>query len=349
MAVGVGWGLVSILLDLAVLRKPSIRRGLPPRDARPADGEVGHADLAGARGEPNRKDRDFQRFVAFDPIPGEPGRLPRPPVRADFPALLGRVVVLSVFIGRDGKEWSDEEIAMAHRALRRAGEWIEREAIRWGATVNIDLASTYFAARDDRPADATPVPLSQAASALPHFDETEQDRFVVRERVDAIARFSGVARRLGLADAADLTARVAGRVEADHHVWLLHHRCAGQSIAVPCDLSDLPGVTLAVCYAREDDVVGPLAGPPFPDPVTFVHELMHLFGAMDRYDQSFDAFPAGSVTDRDVMLLEYESLPRLRIDPLTSVEIGWAKPGAEAPAEPRKGNRRAPGNPRRGG
>jgi len=65
------------------------------------------------------------------------------------------------------------------------------------------------------------------------------------------------------------------------------------------------------------------AGPPFADPVTIVHELLHLFGASDKYNVPLARFPDRSVTDRDVMLLQYNSLGRLRIDPLTAEELGW--------------------------
>ena len=59
------------------------------------------------------------------------------------------------------------------------------------------------------------------------------------------------------------------------------------------------------------------------DPVTVVHELLHLFGATDKYGQALRSFVPGSVTSRDVMRLNEERLSRLRVDALTAFEVGW--------------------------
>jgi len=83
------------------------------------------------------------------------------------------------------------------------------------------------------------------------------------------------------------------------------------------------GVSLAVCYARDENFPEPLDGPPFTDPVTIVHEVLHLFGASDKYGVPLRSFAPKSVTNREVMRLDENSLIRLRIDPLTAREIGW--------------------------
>src|SRR3954452_17369950 len=79
-------------------------------------------------------------------------------------------------------------------------------------------------------------------------------------------------------------------------------------------------------YSREQTLPAPLGGPTFPDPVTFVHEVLHLFGASDKYGVPLRTFPAQTVTERDVMRLNVESLSRLRVDPATAREIGWTVP-----------------------
>jgi hypothetical protein len=132
-----------------------------------------------------------------------------------------------------------------------------------------------------------------------------------------------VAASLGSRDAADLFARINARVAADVHVWLLHPRRAGRSFAVPIHQSPLAGVGLALCYARESSFPEVLDGTPYTDPVTVVHELLHLFGATDKYGVSLQSFPPHSVTSREVMLLYESSLSRLRVDPQTAAEIGW--------------------------
>ncbi len=334
------WGLVGLFAEVVALLRLARSGGEPsptlprpkPRDNRPADGEVGIAPMTGVRAEPNPKAPEFQRFVAIEPRPGEAK------VRAlrfwdrRFPPLLGKVVIVSIFLGRDGRDWSAEEIAGAHRALRRAGTWIEREAQRWNAALNVDLAETYFQVSAAESPDPKAVEV-----AIPWPEGSAFDRHSEPDdNAEAVAHFSKAAAQLGFVDAVDLTGRILPRIDADHLVWLLHQRRAGQSIAVPSDLSGLPGVTLAVCYAQEERLPGPLEKPPFPDPVTFVHELLHLFGAMDKYESPLSSFPRGMVTERDVMFLYYEALSRLRIDPLTAQEIGWEGPPRP---DPRPGRR----------
>ncbi len=86
-------------------------------------------------------------------------------------------------------------------------------------------------------------------------------------------------------------------------------------------------MSLAVCYPRESSFPEPLTGSPRVDPVTVVHEMLHLFGATDKYGRSLRDFAPGSVSSREVMRLSETRLSRLRIDPSTAEEIGWVYQG----------------------
>jgi hypothetical protein len=305
---------VGAVLEIGSLRF-FVSKSKTPLELRPADGEVGIAPMATVRGEPNPRDPQFRRFVEreSDPADAKPARLePGRPA----PPLLGRVVLISIFLGRDGKSWSDAEIAEAHDALRRAGRWIEREAIGWEAPVNIELADTYFVAEDDS-LDEVEVNFVPQGEQL-HPQES-------RASIKALTSATRAAVQLGFQDAADLVARINPRVEADVRVWLLHPRRAGCSLAVPLDATELAGVSLAVCYAREANFPEPLTRAPRPDPVTFAHEALHLFGAEDKYGRPLGSFPPGSVTARDIMRLNEMPLTRYRVDPLTASEIGWSR------------------------
>ena len=228
--------------------------------------------------------------------------------------LVGKIAILSLFVGRDGTRWDDEEIARAHKSMIRAGEWIEREAIRWGAPVNVELAKVYFVADD---------PGSEEV-AISVTDEGDHAAFFEADAVTkALASASRASASLGFADVADLVSSIGARVEADSRVWLLHLRRAGRSHAVAAVDAPIPGVSMAVCYAREAGFPEPLRGPPYSDPVTFVHEVLHLFGALDKYGLPLRSFEPKSVTERNVMRLDSESLSRLRVDPATAAEIGW--------------------------
>jgi hypothetical protein len=306
--------LVALLVEFVALaqanRVPAAER--LPEDARPADGAVGVVPLAGVLSEPNPHDPRFRRFVALEPSASFPGG--RLSGTRSTPLLVGQVTIISVFIGRDGEAWSDVEIARAHAALVRAAGWIEREAVRWNAPVNLDVAETYFAVNDDE-AEEVEIAFS------PKGDDFQP--FETHAVTKVLASASRAAGQLGFHDAAAMIAEVNPRVAADTRVWLLHPRQAGHSLAVPLDDTPLAGVSLAVCYAREASFPEPLGTPPFTDPVTIVHELLHLFGASDKYAVPLRSFPPRSVTNREIMRLDETSLLRLRIDPLTAREIGW--------------------------
>lgn len=313
-----GWGLAGLAGEVFALFR-SLRQPPPtriPAHARPADGEVGLIRVAGARGDSNAFDPHYRRFEGWEENVADAaprGVAPRTP-----PPLLGRVAWISLFIGRDGRSWPDSAIAEAHASLRRAGVWIEREAMRWNAPVNVELADTYFVADDDTPEDVV-IRFQREGQ-----DEGPLERDAVTKALIGVSR---AAAQLGFRDGADLVTRVNQQIEADTHVWLVHPLRAGRSLAVPLDQTELAGVSLALCYAREESFPEPLTKPPYTDPATVAHEMLHLFGATDKYGVPLRAFPAQTVTARDIMRLTHASLSRLRIDPKTADEIGWTRNG----------------------
>ena len=291
------------------------KRPLPEAD--PADGEVEIVPIRGVRGQINPSDPKFQRFMEVEP---DEARLRSRP--QSTPPLRGRIAVLSIFIGSDGQAWSDEEIVRTHSSLIRAGVWIEREAVRWNAPVNLVLAQTYFVA------DAGSGYGVDSKSQEIEIGFVSRGESLDLQELDALPRVFRVAGQgaetLGYHDVVELIEAISPRVDADTRVWVLHLRRAGRSWAVPRDVIESMGVKLAVCYARTTNFTEPLQRrTPFSDPVTIAHELLHLFGATDKYGSSLRSFPKGSVTSREIMRLDEQSLFRLRVDPLTAREIGW--------------------------
>lgn len=309
--------LFAILIDQLVVASRWIRTGrdvppAPPPNSRPADGAVERIAVTGVVGTPNGSDPRFTAFRSLESVESSPvpDRLPA----GAPPPLLGRIALVSLFVGRDGRPWSDDEIARAHAALFRAGEWIEREAIRWQAPVNLTLADTYFVVDDTESTDVamTFVPEGEGVGPLEAEAVTK-----------ALIETSRAALQLGFRDAVDWMQQIRMRVDADAIVWLLHPRYAGRSLAIPLDLTELAGVSLAVCYAHESSFPEPLTHAPSTDPITIVHELLHLFGALDKYGTPLRSYPPRSVTSRDIMRLNDLRLSQLRIDRLTAKEIGW--------------------------
>ena len=286
-----------------------------PTDDRPADGLVPVVVLPGVEGIANEADpstRAFQRMTPIAEVSRRRSFATRRPLR-------GRVGLFSIFVGRDGSSWSDREVAEAFESLARMGRWLEGEAGRWSAPVNLELIGTYFRGDDS---EAETVELAVALDPYENvIDEADAD-------IRGIASASRAAAGLGFADLADLIARVDPRADHDLTVWFVHLLRAGRSSAVAPARFQFPGVGLALCYARESSSSEPLVGLPYVDPVTLAHEFLHLFGASDKYGTSIASFPPRSVTSRDVMRLDRTRLSQLRVDPLTATELGWASPAS---------------------
>jgi hypothetical protein len=309
------WAMVGLAGELlaAVLSMRSAPRPPLPRNAQPADGVVDIAAMAGVERALNERDTQYGRFLAWKP---DTAAVPQAILGTRrCPPLLGRVVLFSLFIGRDGAQWSEAEIAQAHDAMRKAGLWLEREAMRWNAPVNLALADTYFVASDDTRDDVE-------VTLVPHGD-----RLVPADAHEPTKLLAGVSRAaagLGFRDAVDWLAQTTSRLEADVRVCLVHMWRSGCSQVVTEHDTDRGTVRLAVCYGRETLFPEPLVRTPYIDPTTVAHEVLHLFAATDKYEVELSRFPAKSVTSRDIMRLSHGRLSQLRIDPMTAAEIGWS-------------------------
>lgn len=311
-------GLVILAMGIALTRRLRQSASTPiVRDDQPADGVVDFVVLASSRGVPNSADPRIARFVGLDSLiatgPSSPSSRARDGLR-------GRLTLLSIFLGRDGTAWTDNEIAQAHRFLAKAGEWIEREAQAWSVPLKVAIPMTYFATTDDEPRALLALVMAheEYRSGLFHPEETSR----------VLAACSAWAQQIAYRDLAEFHEEIVRRVETDHLLWLIHSRSSGRSEWVDGSETGLGGLGVAVCYAREADAPGPLPDRPYLDPVTVVHELLHAFGASDKYGTSLRRFEPADVSDRDIMRLDSERLSQVRIDPLTAREIGWYRGGS---------------------
>lgn len=284
------------------------------RDDRLADGRVELATLDGFAAAPNPSDPRFRRFIGRGELSGNRAGTARRNHDSTCPPLLGRVVIASLYLGRHGRAWTDAELAEAHESLLRAAVWLESQAQRYRAAVNLELLDLDFVTDDDGP-DEIAIGFESQGDEVGPIEEDATTK--------ALFRATRAAARLGFRDAPELFQTVEDRLRADVNVWLLQLREAGRSFAVPRDEHAPGGISLAVCYPREASFPEPLTGPARVDPVTVVHELLHLFGASDKYGRSLKTYPPGAVTHREVMRLSEERLSRVRIDPATAAEIGW--------------------------
>ncbi len=293
---------------------PSSRPGPGPVRA---SSTVSIVPLLGVKNVANFRDRKFQRFESCAELPDiGPTALRASPrvARRQQTELRGNLVMVSCFVGCDGRPWSESEIAGRLDSLLHAGRWVAGEANRYRMPLTLGVCDTYFAVEDDS-ADQIEVGFAPEGDDVGPAEADQATR--------ALITMSQGARQLGFRDATDMVERIAARLPGSRCAWFLHIRRGGRSLAIAPDHTELQGVCLAVCYAREASFTEPVVKVPGPDPVTFVHELLHLFGATDKYGVALSAFPSAAVTAHDVMRLDRTRLTRLRIDPLTAAEIGW--------------------------
>lgn len=312
---------VLILIPAAVVAVERLRRGLRPgQTAREPVSPVvnppsGVVRLPFEPVEANPSSPRHARYVGpfrdADRTPDRPGM---PWRRTPCPPLRGRVVLVSLFLGADGRGWADDEVARHLASLERAARWMEEEAGRYGVEVGVGVADVYFAV-DGETSEEVDIQVAQSGGEVGLFEADMGVR--------AITLMSRAAASLGFRDAVDFVQEVAARLPGATVAWLLHLRLAGRSYAVPLDRTDLEGVSLAFCHARQANFTEPLIRPPVPRAAVLAHEVLHLFGAQDKYGWPLSHFRPGGVTDRDVMRLESERLPDLRVDPLTATELGW--------------------------
>ena len=283
-------------------------------DDREADGQVEIAPIQGVMRALNPEDERFGAFLGieagFQPI----REAVRATSRRRSPPLLGKVAVVSLFLGRDGQSWSENELAAAHQAILRACLWVETQAIRYRAKVNLVVADAYFL-HDDENEEEVEIGFYSEGDRIELFDRNAA--------MKALSRASRAALALGFTDASDLYSQINARLDVNESAWLIHPRQSGRSFALPHEISAWDGLSLANCYPAEANLPSQIYGEPRVDPITVVHELLHLFGATDKYGRSLTSFRQGTVTGNEVMRLDERRLSRLRIDPLTARELGW--------------------------
>jgi uncharacterized membrane protein len=277
----------------------------------PADGVVEIRRLPAARTVPNEVNPVWARFEASSD--GAEDTIARP-----WPAtngLRGRWILVSIFVGKYGTDWQGEEIDRVLKALERAARWVEREAKRFHAPVNLEICATYIEARDE-------IEESVAIGFQP--EGRGHGPFAPESPGFALASASRAVAKAGFDDLIHCLSCFRDRLNPSSVVPFIHLRQAGRSHATVARELPVPPPGIAVCYADYADFPEPLERGVQADALTYAHEMLHLFGASDKYGFGARAFDRSQVSERDVMLLAENQLVRTRIDPMTAGEIGWA-------------------------
>ena len=253
----------------------------------------------------------YRRFVALSEGVLPPDDARRKPAHA----LAGRVALTSFFVDRPDSSWTDAEIWDVLQAVEACASWLMQQASRYGTALEVRSDSLYYHTSDARE-EVVPIGFATAGGQTVPVEALSAGA--------ALALATYWVHQLGFADVVRFLGHVQRSVEVDSWVVLFHLREAGRSFAVPADISLHRCVELAICYPQNAVLRRGLHGPVRPRPALYAHELLHLFGATDKYDViSLHDFAPGSVTERDIMRTGSRRLERLRIDPLTAAEIGW--------------------------
>ena len=288
---------------------------VPQRDPLVPDGKIAIRAVSGYNIAPNRADTRFGRYEAL-PQPGTIAPVPRP--ERPRSRLSGRVVISTIFVSSEYRPWTDEEIGRSLTAVERACRWLEREAIRWKASVKLEVAGGYFALPSE-PFEEPDINLADQGHDLGLVAIGEWE-WILKGLNHAVPA-------LGATDFVAFIEAVEQEFEeADEVVWLVFPRQAGRSFALPRHEALTGGANLAVCYAVDSNFPEPLRGAePRVDPATIAHEFLHLFHASDKYGKRLDRFERGTVTRFDIMRMSpARSFRSNRVDLATAREIGWA-------------------------
>lgn len=315
----IGLGLVGLIVEL--IRFTLRTRQAPHRTRRSEfEGRAqsypdGVAPLGLEPREANLRGSRYARYAG--PFHHQSGATQGPPMpwgKVPSPALQGRVVLVSMFIGSDGRSWTDSEIARWTTTIERVARWTIKQADRYGAEVAVGVSDTYFCVEgEDTP----------ETEIGPAWEGSGVGLFEMNSITRALTLMSRAAAQLGFHDSVDLVREIAGRLDGAVPVWLLHLRRAGRSFAVPLDLTELDGVSLALCYAQSRSFSDSIVRSPTPDAAMIAHEVLHLFGASDKYGVPLGSFRPGEVSGREIMRMDVRRLEQLRVDPLTAYELGW--------------------------
>ncbi len=282
-----------------------------------ADGVVGRITVRGAIGEPITTVPEFQRFHTWD---SEAELEPEDSTNhAELPpGLFGQVALVPIFLGVEAQRWHDRDLARILKTVIAASEWIEAQAIARQIPVNLDLSRTVFVWDETVAADR-----SDAMRAWGVEPDGSLHEFP--EGVDRTLEHLRLALKgEGLGDPVAFAARLRNRINADVVLLVLVPDRLGRSYAM-VDRPPLAirGVSYIVCYPGYAPLEDTRRGPVNLERATVAHEILHAFGAEDKYDRSLDDFPPGLVDRSEIMRMDSTRLKDLRIGPLTAMEIGW--------------------------
>ncbi len=225
---------------------------------------------------------------------GGPVNRPGPP--APFGRLRGRQSIVAVYVRRpDHRDFIGNEKEKAHRNLLQAQQWLEVQAEAWG----IPLAFS------------PPTLLGLTRTVVADLPKSNDDFY----RIPNI--WPGVLNNLHYGSPGLLYDEVRCKHGSDHVVAIMFSSGTGRSFAMPREHMPLQPVM----------VYRTLPGCPPSNASTVAHELLHLYGAVDLYqDDTYQqaARLAGRLySDSEIMISVERELAHATLGPFTSFLLGW--------------------------
>ena len=123
--------------------------------------------------------------------------------------------MVSLFVGCDGRPWTESEVIGRLDALLHVGRWVAGQASRYKIPLTLGVCDTYFAVEDD---STEQVEIGFA----PEGDEVGPAE--LGQITKSLVMMSRAACRLGFRDADEMVETIAGKLPGFRSVWFLHIR-----------------------------------------------------------------------------------------------------------------------------
>lgn len=208
--------------------------------------------------------------------------------------LKGTLAIHNIFVDCLPNHWDEKEINAVERALRECCAWIKREASKYSITVDTRISENHFIAKSDR---------------LPPSARNSRD--------EIFEWSSNVLKSIDFEDMQHYAHTFQEEEKAENWITFFHVQVAGRSYAF--DSTAITPIEFLVCFSEYADTPERKTLHTIrPDPREYAHEILHLFGAKDKYETS-DKHPLTDIMNR----LDKFSLELLSISKPTAQEIRW--------------------------
>ncbi len=241
--------------------------------------------------------------------------------------LYGNVVLYTIFVDTKGtKPWSEIDINSTLDSIKKAMDWINKEAIRNNKYLDIEI---HYPQNNHKIPIAVDLPKKTLSETLflPSFPvgikaiQSWSDRIAITAARTLSPDTSRIiTTRNSLSDKERLIARLRDIYKTDN-------------VALMYFINNYYKDEMSVTFNTASQTEVEYSIVSFKQPAVIAHEFLHLFGAWDLYITPFDkekdirAQKAFAMKEfpNEIMAFAYRGIASLDISPFTKYCIGWEK------------------------